>query len=129
MITKKVLRVLSLALVISTLAVAAFANSYVPSIEQKKAMGVKTVTVEDGKGVKYPAADVVVTPLVDGDKLSEEDQKLLDEACDSILEAGSIREAAPFVALAGEAKKGDEFMEFCADEAALAQTVQDIFYR
>lgn len=98
MITKKVLRVLSLALVISTLAVAAFANSYVPSIEQKKAMGVKTVTVEDGKEVKYPAA-------------------------------GSIREAAPFVALAGEAKKGDEFMEFCADEAALAQTVQDIFYR
>ena len=131
MITKKVLRVLSLALVISTLAVAAFANSYVPSIEQKKAMGVKTVTVtlEDGKEVKYPAADVVVTPLVDGDKLSEEDQKLLDEACDSIPEAGSIREAAPFVALAGEAKKGDEFMEFCADEAALAQTVQDIFYR
>lgn len=98
MITKKVLRVLSLALVISTLAVAAFANSYVPSIEQKKAMGVKTVTLEDGKEVKYPAA-------------------------------GSIREAAPFVALAGEAKKGDEFMEFCADEAALAQTVQDIFYR
>lgn len=98
MITKKVLRVLSLALVISTLAVAAFANSYVPSIEQKKAMGVKTVTVEDGKEVKYPAA-------------------------------GSIREAAPFVALAGEAKQGDEFMEFCADEAALAQTVQDIFYR
>lgn len=98
MITKKVLRVLSLALVISTLAVAAFANSYVPSIEQKKAMGVKTVTVEDGKEVKYPAA-------------------------------GSIREAAPFVALAGEVKKGDEFMEFCADEAALAQTVQDIFYR
>ena len=98
MITKKVLRVLSLALVISTLAVAAFANSYVPSIEQKKAMGVKTVTVEDGKEVKYPAA-------------------------------GSIREAAPFVALAGEAKTGDEFMEFCADEAALAQTVQDIFYR
>ena len=100
MITKKVLRVLSLTLVISTLAVAAFANSYVPSIEQKKAMGVKTVTVtlEDGKEVKYPAA-------------------------------GSIREAAPFVALAGEAKKGDEFMEFCADEAALAQTVQDIFYR
>ena len=35
---------------------------------------------EDGKEVKYPAADVVVTPLVDGDKLSEEDQKLLDEA-------------------------------------------------
>ena len=98
MITKKVLRVLSLALVISTLAVAAFADSYVPSIEQKKAMGVKTVTVEDGKEVKYPVA-------------------------------GSIREAAPFVALAGEAKKGDEFMEFCADEAALAQTVQDIFYR
>lgn len=98
MITKKVLRVLSLALVISTLAVAAFANSYVPSIEQKKAMGVKTVTVEDGKEVKYPAA-------------------------------GSIREAAPFVALAGEAKKGDEFMEFYADEATLAQTVQDIFYR
>lgn len=53
---------------------------------------------EDGKEVKYPAAD-------------------------------SIREAAPFVALAGEAKKGDEFMEFCAAEAALAQTVQDIFYR
>lgn len=98
MITKKVLRVLSLALVISMLAVAAFADCYVPSIEQKKAMGVKTVTVEDGKEVKYPAA-------------------------------GSIREAAPFVALAGEAKKGDEFMEFCADEAALAQTVQDIFYR
>lgn len=43
--------------------------------------------------------------------------------------AGSIREAAPFVALAGEAKKGDEFMEFYADEVALAQTVQDIFYR
>lgn len=98
MITKKVLRVLSLALVISMLAVVAFADSYVPSIEQKKAMGVKTVTLEDGKKVKYPAA-------------------------------GSIREAAPFVALAGEAKKGDEFMEFCADEAALAQTVQDIFYR
>lgn len=94
---KKVLRVLSLALVISMLAVAAFADSYVPSIEQKKAMGVKTVTVtlEDGKEVKYPAADVVVTPLVDGDKLSEEDQKLLDEAYDSVLEAGSIREAAP----------------------------------
>lgn len=53
----------------------------------------------------------------------------MDEAYDSILEAGSIREAAPFVALAGEAKKGDEFMEFCADEAALAQTVQDYFYR
>lgn len=56
-------------------------------------------------------------------------RSFLDEAYDSILEAGSIREAAPFVALAGEAKKGDEFMEFCADEAALAQTVQDYFYR
>ena len=108
MITKKVLRMLSLVLVISTLAVAAFANSYVPSIEQKKAMGVKTVTVtlEDGKEVKYPAADVVVTPLVDGDKLSEEDQKLLDEACDSIPEAGSIREAAPLRCLGRRSQEG-----------------------
>lgn len=38
-------------------------------------------------------------------------------------------EVAPFVTLAGEARKGEEFMEFHADEAALAQTVQDIFYR
>ena len=94
---KRVMRTLSLALVIAMLAVSAFADSYVPSIEQKKAMGVKTVTVtlEDGTEVKHPAADVVVTPLVDGEKLSEEDQKLLDAAYDSILEAGSVREAAP----------------------------------
>ena len=45
--------------------------------------------------MKHPATDVVVTPLVDGEKLSEEDQKLLDEAYDSILEAGSVRKAAP----------------------------------
>ena len=94
---KKVLRALSLALVIAMLAVTAFADSYVPSIQQKKAMGIKTVTVtlEDGTEVKHPATDVVVTPLVDGEKLSEEDQKLLDEAYDSILEAGSVRKAAP----------------------------------
>ena len=94
---KKVLRVLSLVLVISMLAVSAFADSYVPSIQQKKAMGIKsvTVTLADGTEVKYPAADVVVTPLADGEKLSEENQKLLDAAYDSILEAGSVREAAP----------------------------------
>ena len=94
---KKVLRALSLALVIAMLAVTAFADSYVPSIQQKKAMGIKTVTatLEDGTEVKHPATDVVVTPLVDGEKLSEEDQKLLDEAYDSILEAGSVRKAAP----------------------------------
>lgn len=94
---KKVLHVLSLVLVISMLAVSAFADSYVPSIQQKKAMGIKsvTVTLEDGTEVKYPAADVVVTPLADGEKLSEENQKLLDAAYDSILEAGSVREAAP----------------------------------
>lgn len=86
---KKVLRALSLALVIAMLAVTAFADSYVPSIQQKKAMGIKTVTatLEDGTEVKHPATDVVVTPLVDGEKLSEEDQKLLDEAYDSIPEA------------------------------------------
>ena len=94
---KKVLRVLSLVLVISMLAVSAFADSYVPSIEQKKAMKIKTVTVtlEDGTEVEYSAADVVVTPLAEDEKLSEEDQKLLDEAYDSILDAGSLREAAP----------------------------------
>ena len=94
---KKVLRALSLALVIAMLAVTAFADSYVPSIQQKKAMGIKTVTatLEDGTEVKHPATDVVVTPQVDGEKLSEEDQKLLDEAYDSILEAGSVRMAAP----------------------------------
>ena len=37
-------------------------------------------------------------------------------------------EVEPFVTLAGEARKGEEFMEFYADEAALTQTVQDIFY-
>ena len=89
---KKVLRALSLALVIAMLAVTAFADSYVPSIQQKKAMGIKTVTATE---VKHPATDVVVTPLVDGEKLSEEDQKLLDEAYNSILEAGSVRKAAP----------------------------------
>lgn len=94
---KKVLRALSLALVIAMLAVTAFADSYVPSIQQKKAMGIKTVTatLEDGTEVKHPATDVVVTPLVDGEKLSEEDQKLLDEAYDSVLGAGSVRKAAP----------------------------------
>ena len=34
----------------------------------------------------------------------------------------------PFVTLAGEAQKGEEFMEFYVDEASLTQTVQDIFY-
>lgn len=94
---KKVLRALSLALVIAMLAVTAFADSYVPSIQQKKAMGIKTVTatLEDGTEVKHPATDVVVTPPVDGEKLSEEDQKLLDEAYDSVLGAGSVRKAAP----------------------------------
>ena len=94
---KKVLRALSLALVIAMLAVTAFADSYVPSIQQKKAMGIKTVTatLEDGTEVKHPATDVVVTPLVDSEKLSEEDQKLLDEAYDSVLGAGSVRKAAP----------------------------------
>lgn len=53
---KKVLRALSLALVIAMLAVTAFADSYVPSIQQKKAMGIKTVTatLEDGTEVKHP---------------------------------------------------------------------------
>ena len=71
---KKVLRALSFALVIAMLAVTAFADSYVPSIQQKKAMGIKTVTVtlEDGTEVKHPATDVVVTPLVDGEKLRSE---------------------------------------------------------
>lgn len=94
---KRLLRALSLALVIAMLAVTAFADSYVPSIQQKKAMDIKTVTVtlENGTEVKYSATDVVVTPLVDGEKLSEKDQKLLDESYDSILEAGSVRKAAP----------------------------------
>ena len=35
----------------------------------------------------------------------------------------------PFVTLTGETRKGEEFMEFYVDEAALAQTVQDIFYQ
>lgn len=38
-------------------------------------------------------------------------------------------EVRPFVTLAGEAKKGEEFMEFYVDEASLAQTVQEIFYQ
>lgn len=35
----------------------------------------------------------------------------------------------PFVTLTGETRKGEEFMEFYVDEAALAQTVQNIFYQ
>lgn len=35
----------------------------------------------------------------------------------------------PFVTLTGETRKGEEFMEFYVDEAARAQTVQDIFYQ
>ena len=35
----------------------------------------------------------------------------------------------PFVTLEGEAKRGEEFMEFYADEEALKQTVQEIFYQ
>ena len=38
-------------------------------------------------------------------------------------------EVRPFVTLTGEAKKGEEFMEFYVDEASLAQTVQEIFYQ
>ena len=35
----------------------------------------------------------------------------------------------PFVTLTGETRKGEEFMEFYVDEAALAQTLQNIFYQ
>ena len=105
---KKVLRALSLALIIAMLAVTAFADSYVPSIQQKKAMGIKTVTVtlEDGTEVKHPATDVVVTPLVDGEKLSEEDQKLLDEAYDSIVDDFVVRDLV-FVQFVNEELKKD----------------------
>ena len=38
-------------------------------------------------------------------------------------------EVKPFVTLEGEAKRGEEFMEFYVDEQALKQTVQAIFYQ
>ena len=34
----------------------------------------------------------------------------------------------PFVTLTGETRKGEEFMEFYADDASLQQTVIDLFY-
>lgn len=111
---KKVMRALSLVLVIAMLAVAAFADSYVPSIQQKDAMEVKgvTVTMADGTEVELKAADIVVTPLADSEELSEADQKLLEDAYQSILKAGSVRKAAPkLVELLDEAKLNvDDFV-------------------
>lgn len=111
---KKVMRALSLVLVIAMLAVTAFADSYVPSIRQKDAMKVKsvTVTMADGTEVELKAADIVVTPLADSEKLSEADQKLLEDAYQSILKAGSVRKAAPkLVELLDEAKLNvDDFV-------------------
>ena len=97
---KKMIRALSVVLIIAMLSVTVFADSYVPSIEQKSAMQVKSVavTLADGTKQELKTADIVVTALADGEKLAKADQELLDKAYDSVLNEKSLKEAAPKLA-------------------------------
>ena len=97
---KKMIHALSIVLIVAMLSVTVFADSYVPSIEQKSAMRVYSVsaTLADGTKQELKTADIVVTALADGEKLAKVDQELLDKAYDSVLDAGSLEKAAPKLA-------------------------------
>ena len=100
---KNMTRVFAAVLAVMMLALPAFAGEFTPSVEQKGAPTVSTVTDSKGEQVAavirdaegnevagVPVADLAVTPLAEAPKASEEVKQMLENAFKQISEAKSL---------------------------------------
>ena len=86
---KKIFAILLAVILVCSLSATAFADNFVNSAANAGAPEVETVVDKDGKDV---ASVIGVTPITEKEELAEEEQKVLDEAFESLKEAENLAE-------------------------------------